>query len=189
MRVLSVVFASAFLAGVVSAQAPAPAAPARQAKPAPARPAGSRPTGDLAQVMRGLLFPNSNLIFDAQSNDPGAPKKTEATGGGASATFANIYTGWEVVENAGILLAESVDLILKPGRLCSNGKPVPVQRADFRKFAQGLREAGRATLEAAKTKSQDKVVEVTDRVAEACANCHEVYRDKGPAGSPERCTP
>jgi cytochrome c556 len=76
-----------------------------------------------------------------------------------------------------------------PASCCSNGKPVPVQRADFRKFAQGLREAGRATLEAAKTKSQDKVVEVTDRVAEACANCHEVYRDKGPAGSPERCTP
>ena len=26
-------------------------------------------------------------------------------------------------------------------------------------------------------------------VGKACANCHEVYRDKGPAGSPARCTP
>jgi cytochrome c556 len=189
MRVLIAVFASAFLASVVTAQAPAPTAPARPAARQASRPAAAPVTGDLAQVMRGILFPNSNLIFDAQSNDPGAPKKAETGGSGASATFANIYTGWQVVENAAIALAESADMILKPGRLCSNGKPAPVQRADYRKFAEGLRQAGRATLEAAKTQSQDKVIEVTDRVAEACANCHEVYRDKGPAGSPERCTP
>jgi hypothetical protein len=183
MRVLSVVFGLTFLATVVTAQAPA--TPARPA----ARPA-AKPTGDLAQLMRGILFPNSNVIFDAQSNDPGAPKKeTSAPGGGASATFANVYAGWPAVEGAAVALAEAPDLILKPGRVCSNGKPAPVQRADFIKFAQGLREAGIASLAAAKAKSQDKVIESTDKVAEACANCHEVYRDKGPAGSPERCTP
>ena len=182
----------------LTAQAP-PAKPAPQApqtaKP-PAPPAAAAPrassnvTGDLAQVMRGILFPNSNLIFDAQQNDPGTPpKKAAEAGGGASSTFANIYTGWQVVENAAIALAESADLILKPGRVCSNGKPAPVARADYQKFAAGLRQAGRDALAAARTKSQDKVIEVTDKVAEACANCHEVYRDKGPAGSPARCTP
>jgi len=40
-------------------------------------------------------------------------------------------------------LGESADLIVKPGRLCSNGKPVPIQRADFQKFAQGLRVPGK----------------------------------------------
>lgn len=185
MRVLTVVFGLAFLTSVVTAQAPAPAAPARPA----ARPAAAKPTGDLAQLMRGVLFPNSNVIFDAQSNDPGAPKKPSAAGGGATATFASVYSGWQMVEGAAVALAESADLILKPGRLCSNGKPAPVGRADYIKFAQGLREAGIATLAAAKEKSQDKVIEVTDKVADACANCHEVYRDKGPAGSPARCTP
>ena len=193
MRAFSIILAFICLTAIVAAQAAKPAAPA--AKPATAapqkaasRPAASKPTGNLAQVMRGILFPNSNLIFDAQSNDPGAPPK-KVEGSGASATFANIYTGWQVVENAAIALAEAADLITKPGRVCSNGKPVPVQRADFMKYAEGLREAGRAALEAAKTKNQDKVVEVTDKVAEACSNCHEVYRDKGPAGSPARCTP
>src|SRR5215210_7986377 len=124
MRILSAIFASTFMAVfmavVVTAQAPAPAA-------RPAAAAASKVTGDLAQVMRGILFPNSNLIFDAQSNDPGAPKKPESgSGGGASATFSNVYTGWEVVENAGVAIAEAADLILKPGRLCSNGKPAPV---------------------------------------------------------------
>jgi len=139
--------------------------------------------------MRGILFPNSNLIFDAQSNDPGAPKKEAAGAAGASSSYGSMYTGWEGVENAAIALAESADLIMNPSRVCSNGKPVPVQRADWQKFVEGLRQAGRVTLAAAKTKSQDKVVEATDSVAEACSNCHEVYRDKGPAGSPARCSP
>ena len=186
-----------FQSSTLTAQAPPakPAAAAPQtAKPAPPAPAAPRPasnvTGDLAQVMRGILFPNSNLIFDAQQNDPGAPpKKAAEAGGGASSTFANIYTGWQVVENASIALAEAADIILKPGRVCSNGKLAPVARADYQKFAAGLRTAGREALAAARTKSQDKVIEVTDKVAEACANCHEVYRDKGPAGSPARCTP
>jgi hypothetical protein len=185
MRILSAIFVSASLAAVVTAQAPAPAKPAAAA----ARPTAAKLTGDMAQVMRAIMFPNANLIFDAQSNDPGAPPKPAAAGGGASATFASVYTGWQVVENAGIAMAEATDLILKPGRLCSNGKPAPVQRADWIKFAGALREAGRLSFEAAKTKNQDKVIEVTDKVAEACANCHEVYRDKGPAGSPARCTP
>jgi hypothetical protein len=180
MRVRSIVFGLAFLATACSS------GPDDTAKPAaPVAPA----TGDLAQMMRGIMFPNSNLIFDAQTNDPGAPKKESSTGGGASATFASVYSGWQVVEGAAVALAEGADLVLKPGRLCSNGKPVPVDRADFIKFAEGLREAGVATLAAAKEQSQDKVIEVTDKVADACANCHEVYRDKGPAGSPERCTP
>ncbi|MQA28419.1 MAG: hypothetical protein GEU82_01075, partial [Luteitalea sp.] len=64
-----------------SAQANSQGAQAQAARPA----AAAEPTGDLAQLMRGILFPNSNLIFDAQSNDPGAPKKPEAGGGGATA--------------------------------------------------------------------------------------------------------
>jgi len=197
MRITTVVLALVLVASVAASQTAKPAAPAPQtAKPAApagqaaAPRAGVQVTGDLAQVMRGILFPNSNLIFDAQQNDPGAPpKKAAEAGGGASATFANIYTGWQVVENAAIALAESADLILKPGRVCSNGKPAPVSRADYQKFAAGLRQAGREALKAAQTKKQDAVIEVTDKVAEACANCHEVYRDKGPAGSPARCTP
>jgi hypothetical protein len=183
MRTASLI--SLFLCAAVLTTACAPG-PAETAKPSAA---AAPPTGELAQLMRGILFPNSNLIFDAQSNDPGAPKKESATGGGATATFASVYSGWQMVEGAAVALAESPDLILKPGRLCSNGKPVPVDRPDFIKFAQGLREAGIATLAAAKEKSQDKVIEVTDKVADACANCHEVYRDKGPAGDPARCTP
>ncbi len=158
MRVLSVVFALLFLAGVATAQAPS-----------------SQPVGTLAQVMRGILFPNSNLIFDVQSRDPAAPPEAKDRGTGTS-TFAGIYTGWQVVENAAIALAEAQHLITMAGRLCENGRPVPVQQADFVKYAQELGEAGRAALRIARSKDRDAMIEVTNQVAGACENCHTVYR-------------
>ena len=152
--------------------------------------APSKPAGTLAQVMRGIYFPNSNLIFDVQQNDPGAPKKTPAPdAGSATAAYSSAYSGWEVVENAAVALTDGVDLILTPGRLCQNGKAVPLQRADFQKFAREMRAAGLAVLQAARTKNQEEVSDATNNLADACANCHEVYRDKGPAESPARCTP
>ena len=140
--------------------------------------------------MRGIYFPNANLIFDVQQNDPGVPKKKSGESTGSSTeTYSGSYTGWEAVENAAVALTDGVDLILKPGRTCQNGKPVPLQRADFQKFARDMRQAGLVALEAARTKNQEKVSDATNNIAEACSNCHEVYRDKGPADSPARCTP
>lgn len=172
MRTCSLVVALMFLAAVATAQAPAAAF--------------NKPVGSLAQVMRGILFPNSNILFDVQSTDPGAPKKpTEgAAGAGASSTFANIYTGWQVVENAAIALSEAANLIAIPGRLCENGRPVPLKNADFRKFIDGLRTASAAMYKAAQTKNQETASDATNEVAGACENCHSVYREKDP-----RCVP
>jgi hypothetical protein len=182
MRGRIVMLASMFLVTAVGAQTPAPAAAPAQSQ--------KQVVGTLAQVMRGVYFPNANLIFDVQSQDPGAPSDAEnASSGGASARFANIYSGWQVVENAAVVMAESTDLLLYPGRLCQNGKPVPVGRADWAKYVQGMREAGVAALEVARTKNLERMIEVTNTVADACSNCHEPYRDKGDADSPARCTP
>ena len=94
----------------------------------------------------------------------------------------------EVVENAAIAVTDGVDLILSPGRRCQNGKPVPSRDANFQKFARNMRSAGLAVLEAAHTRNQEKVSDATNDLADACSGCHEVYRDKGPADSPARCT-
>jgi cytochrome c553 len=182
MKNLAGGFACAFivaLPAIVTSQAPAKTAP----NPSP------NPAGSLAQIMRGIYFPNSNLIYDVQQHDPGAPANKSATGGSATDTYANAYTGWEVVENAAVALTDGVDLILMPGRSCQNGKPVPVRQPDFQQFARDMRAAGLAVLQAARAKNQEKVSDATNSLADACSSCHEVYRDKGPADSPARCTP
>ena len=65
-----------------------------------------------------------------------------------------------------------------PGRMCENGRPVPLDREDFRKFAAGLADAGLAAYKAAQSKNLDAMVDVSGTVSDACAACHEVYRDK-----------
>jgi hypothetical protein len=179
MRILSIGFTLALAAALAAAQAPPPA---KAASP------GSRPAGTLAQVMRGIYFPNANLIFDVQKHDPAAPKVKSETAGSATETYGNAYTGWEVVENAAIAVTDGVDLILTPGRRCQNGKPVPLRDPGFQTFARNMRSAGLAVLQAAHTRNQEKVSDATNDLADACSGCHEAYRDKGPADSPARCT-
>jgi cytochrome c556 len=67
---------------------------------------------------------------------------------------------------------------------------VPVQNPDWAKFVQGLRDAGAAAYKAAQSKNQDNVVDAADVVTTACANCHNVYREKTEAqgGLKGRCT-
>src|SRR3954447_9708620 len=115
MRTLLAAVAAGALASAVLAAAQAPQKPA--ARPAP------KPAGTLAQVMRGVYFPNANLIFDVQQNDPGAPRKP-GNSGSSTDTYSSAYSEWDKVENAAIALTDSVDLILKNGRRCQNGKPV-----------------------------------------------------------------
>lgn len=145
------------------------------------------PHATLAQMMRGIPFTFSNIVFDAQNEDPGAPRPPAEVGAGATATYKNVYGGWQEVENAALALAEAANLMMIPGRMCENGKPVPVQEKTYRAAAEGLVKAGLAAYEAAKSKSMDAMVEVSDTVTLACANCHEPYRDvDNPA---DRCTP
>ena len=133
------------------------------------------PNGNLAEVMRGILFPNSNILFDVQTQDPEAIGAAE-DGTSVSATFSGIYKGWQMVQQAAIALAEAEKLITVPGRLCENGKPVPVDQEDFVQWAKALTEAGKATYKAAKDKNREAVSELTNMVAGACEDCHTKYR-------------
>jgi hypothetical protein len=195
-RVLFAFLAAASVAALIGVEIAAAQAPARGTTPAPAA-KGAAPArgggnaqvhGSLAQIMRAIPFPNSNIIFDVQDNDP-AKKKPDTNG-----PYQGTYQGWEGVENAGIAIAEFANLILLPGRMCSNGKPVPITQPDFVKFAQALRATGLAEYNAAKTKNMDAVNKLSDRLTETCANCHDKYRPDSRIGGPKlgpekRCTP
>ena len=129
------------------------------------------PVGNLAEVMRAVLFPNSNFLFDVQTADPGNPPAADQEGTTTTAMFSGIYKGWQVVEQAAIALAEAERLILVP-RKCENGKPAPVDQEDYIEWVEALTEAGKATLAAARKKDRDAVIELTNNVAIACEDCH-----------------
>ncbi len=146
-------------------------------------------TGTLNQVMRGILFPSSNVLFDVQTKDPGAGSKGGTAKGDAATTstrYGDVYSPWQVVDAAAISIAEIGPVLMQPRR-CENGKPAPVDRADWKQYVQGVVEAGRAAYRASQARSQDAVSDATNTISDACANCHRVYRDVPTAAM--RCTP
>lgn len=170
-----------FTASCAPQQSP-PEAQKQAAQPAP--PAG-QVHGNLGQVMRGIIFPNSNVIFAAQGDDPAKikPAKDPAT---STDPLTSAYGGWTAVENAGIALAEGANLLTIPGRKCSNGLDVPMNNPDWAGLVQGLRDAGMTAYKAGQSKNQDNVLMAADVMTTACANCHDKYRDK-PGGDAARC--
>jgi cytochrome c553 len=159
---------------------PPPATPSRPPSTVAGAPAPPFPAfGSLNAVMRGILFPSSNIIFDVQTRDP-AKKVTGPSTSDSTLTdrFADVYQGWLLVDIAAVALVESAPMLLTPGRRCENGKPVPVDRPDWIKFTQGLVEAGRTAYKASQSRNQDAVIEATNEVAESCLNCHRAYRDR-----------
>jgi len=170
--------------GLAEAQTPAPGA-ARRRPQTSAAATTPQVYGNLAQVMRGILFPASNVIFFAQSKNPADVKPAEDPTV-ATDPLANSYGGWAAVENSALALAESSNLLIISGRKCSNGRPVPVKNADWAKFVQGLRTAGMTAYKAAQSKNQDSMLDAADAVTEACTACHNRYREK-PGGVADRC--
>ena len=139
------------------------------------------PEGNLAELMRAIAFPNSNIIFNLQLKDPGAQPKKDLT----SAPFdysewgATVYGGWLAVDQAAVAITETSALLLTPGRRCQNGRPVPVERADWKQFVAALADAGRLAHRASQARDFKAFIDISEKLNDACANCHKVYRDKG----------
>jgi mono/diheme cytochrome c family protein len=177
-----------------------PARAAAQGKPATtgaAQALAAQASGNLAQIMRGILFPSSNLIFAVQGQDPAAPKPAYQPGSGGfnwADWGAGIYTGWDLVDYAAVTMADVAPLLLIPRR-CENGKPAPVERADWIKYTQELVDAGKAVYKASQSRNVDAVSDATNVLADACLNCHVAYRDKpggttaDPSNKAARCLP
>jgi mono/diheme cytochrome c family protein len=140
-------------------------------------------SGNVAQVMRGILFPSANLIFSVQTIDPGT-RKPEANAAAPTGTVdwltwgGSVYRGWEMVDYAAISVAESAALMLTPGRRCENGKPVPVTDPDWIKFTQQLADAGKAAYQASQTRNQETASDSTNQLNDSCMACHRVFRGR-----------
>lgn len=147
-------------AGALCGQEPAPKAPA-----------------NLLQLMRGTLYPESNVVFAAQDTNPAdVPHAKDPSM--STDLLTSQYGKWDAVENSALAMAEVSSLLMVTGRKCANGLDVPVNNADWSKFVQELRDAGMAAYTAAQTKSQDKMTDVSGVLTDACKHCHDRYRDR-----------
>src|SRR5688572_25871638 len=168
MRIRNVAFLLVFAAGCAS-QAPVPAA--EPSAPAP------QAHGNLAQLMRAIPYPASNVVFAAQDVNPAEVKPAEPDPATSPNPLTSVYGQWQAVENAGIALSEFANLLTIP-RKCMNGKDAPVTNQDWQMWVQGLRDAGMTVYKAGQSKNQENVLMAADTMTQACANCHDKYREK-----------
>src|SRR6202167_4205017 len=154
-----------------------------QAAQSPAPAAAAATPANMAQLMRGTFYPESNVVFAAQDVNPAdVPHAKDPSM--ATDPLESSYGKWQAVENNALAIAEVADLLTVPGRKCANGLDVPVKNADWAKFVQELRDAGMTAYAAAQTKDQDKMTAAADVMTTACQTCHVKYRERKTA---DRC--
>lgn len=153
---------------IVNAQSPG-----RAAKPSPVAP----PPANLAQLMKGIVYPSANVFFAAQTDDP-ATITPDLKPSASPNPLTSVFGKWEAVENSALAMAESAGLLSLPGRKCSNDVEVPLTNPDWGQFVAEFREAGLMAYKAAQSKNQEKVIDAADAVTAACSHCHARYRQR-----------
>jgi len=143
MRIIALLLvAFATLAEAQTASAPKPAAP-------PARPP-MRNVGTMSDLMVKILYPSSDALFYIETRTP----KTD--------------TEWTLVEGQALMLAESANLLMMPGRARDQK-----QWMDDSKL---LLEVGAEALKAAKAKDVPAIAALSDQLYASCTTCHTHYR-------------
>ena len=144
------------------------------------------PTGNLAQLMRGVFFHNSNLIFTIQEVEaadiPPPPPSSRPDGLTVFDWGLRIYTGWRAVEQSATALADASSLMMVPGLRCENGRAAPITEPDWIRFTDRMIAVARRTYRLAQTKNKEAVAEFTTDLSNACNACHQTYRDVGGRG-------
>src|SRR5579872_2348492 len=102
-------------------------------------PTAATPTvyANVNQLMRGVLYPEANVVFFAQADNPAEVKPVPGQDPAmATDPLTSTFGGWQAIENAALALAESTNLLLVPGRVCSNGAAAPITDPAWSTFVQ-----------------------------------------------------
>jgi hypothetical protein len=141
---------------------------------------------NLNQLMRGVLYPAANVVFFAQEENPGDVKPIPGRDPSmATDPLTSTFGGWQAIENAALALAESANLLMVPGRVCSNGAPVPMSDPAWPIFVQQVRDTGLKAYKAAQARDQEKLIDLSETLSASCAGCHRKWRDRKAAAN--RC--
>jgi len=151
-------------------------------KPAPAESALT-PIVSVKELMENIIDPSADVLFDSVV--------TTVTAAGTVETRPTTEEDWLKVQRAALLLAEATNLLKMPRQVAPAGDQTPEggpdltpaqmqakvdgDRAQFNKYADGLREVAVKSLSVAKAKDVNGLFEVGSGLDKACENCHLEY--------------
>jgi cytochrome c556 len=117
-----------------------------------ARKAGMKPVASVQQVMTLMTIPASDVIFGAAGEAPKAD------------------SGWQNVQNNALLVAESGNLLMMPGRARDN--------QEWLEQARSMIDAAMIAVNAAAARDAKTLAEASDKIYSTCENCHNKYMTK-----------
>lgn len=109
------------------------------------------PIGNMSQLMVNIIYPASDAIFYVDRNPPSKD------------------VDWNNLSNQALMLAESGNLLLMPGRVRPKG--------NWAGDCKLMIDAAAAAFKAAKAHDLDGVRAVNDALYASCVTCHAEYRD------------
>jgi hypothetical protein len=110
----------------------------------------TRNVGTMSELMVRIIYPASDALFYIESRTP----KTD--------------TEWGALEGQALMLAESANLLMMPGRARDQKQWMTDSRM--------MLDAAADALAAAKKRDVDGIVFVGERLLESCTSCHKTYR-------------
>jgi len=109
-----------------------------------------QPIGTMSQLMVNIIYPASDAIFYVDRKPPSNDAE------------------WNALSNQALMVAESGNLLLMPGRAIDKGNWV--------KDTKLMIDAGAAAFKASRAKNIEGVRAVNDALYESCVTCHMHYR-------------
>ena len=118
-----------------------------------------QPTGDIKHTMLLVLDPAADHIW--------ASAGSIITAAGTRDLSPTTDEGWLAVEHSAVVVAESGNLLLMPGRT--------VDDPDWREIALALVDAGMYARQAAVDKDADALFDAGGRLYRVCLSCHSQF--------------
>lgn len=109
-----------------------------------------RNVGSMSDLMVKIVYPTSDALFYIESRTPASDAE------------------WNVLEGQALMLAETANLLMMPGR----ARDQKQWMAD----ARLMLDAGAAAVKAVKSKNVEAVSALSDQLLESCTSCHKHYR-------------
>ena len=118
-----------------------------------------RPTGDVKHTMNLVLDPAADVIWGSAGFI-----MTEA---GTQDLAPTTEDGWLAVQHSAMVVAESGNLLMMPGRSKDNG--------DWQEISLALVDVGIRAQVAAEEKDADKLFDLGGELYRVCLSCHQLY--------------
>jgi hypothetical protein len=137
---------------------------AREAKQAPAAqtsgPPPPAPVASVQQIMRGIVGPAANVVFESVS--------TTVSRSGIEEKQPRTDSEWAAVGSSAAALIESANMLTLGGRA--------IDKDEWMTMSKAMAEAGMTALKATEKKDPAGVLAAGEAINTSCDNCHRKYQ-------------